>query len=66
MLPNDILTHYGTWTKAMRAAELGNNSYRKWLTENCMPYTAQLLFEKITNGKLQSDKEHTIKQESHQ
>lgn len=63
MLPQDVLNYYKTWTKAMREAELGTNSYRRWLDGQYMPYTAQLLFEKITNGALQADKKHAIKKE---
>lgn len=46
----ELKAHYGTWTKMNIKLELGPYSYQYWRKRGYIPYPAQLVIEKKTNG----------------
>jgi hypothetical protein len=58
MLINELYAHYKTWTKLAKELDIGMNAHQYWRKVGYIPYTAQLLIEKKTDGFFKADKSH--------
>lgn len=51
----DVLSHFGSWTNAMRELKFGVNTYQHWVKIGYIPMPAQIKIEKLTKKKLVAD-----------
>ncbi len=58
MLMKELHDHYGTWTKLCIELGLGMSAHQYWRKKGYIPYTAQLIIEKKTNGLFKAELEH--------
>ena len=59
MKPEDVLQYYPSRAAACRALYISRQCFTSWVKRGYVPYRQQLKFEKITNGVLKADVEHT-------
>ena len=58
---DDVITYYGTQSKACDALDLSRASFSKWRKQGYIPLISQLRFEQATKGKLKADKDNIHK-----
>lgn len=60
----DVLDHYGNIYRFERDSGMSHNSYYNWARRGYIPIVSQIKLERLTEGKLQADLSHTVKDES--
>ena len=58
MLIAELHKHYKTWTRVARELEIGMNAHQYWRKRGYIPFSAQLLIERKTNGLFKADIAH--------
>lgn len=55
---DELNNHFGNWSQMMRFLGLGHNTYQSWRKLGYIPYQAQCLIEKKTNGLFTASEAH--------
>jgi hypothetical protein len=55
MKTEDLVKHYGSYTKAAAAAGVTENTVRNWGRKNEIPRVQQLAYQLLSNNKLKAD-----------
>ena len=58
MLLQELYNHFGTYTKMVRELDLGNSTYLVWRKQGYIPFKAQLLIERQTDGLFKACESH--------
>ncbi len=55
----EVYEYFGkNWSKIMRIMGVCHNNYKYWQKIGYIPFSSQLLIERVTKGKLLADKTH--------
>jgi hypothetical protein len=60
MMPDEVISYFGGWTKASRFLNMGSSTYHAWKVKGFIPIRSQHIIEKKINGDLKADVRHDL------